>query len=98
MAAAGLLDTDSAVYYAGTLDARPAQLRPLLGQGAALVVTDTNRKQGFRWDTLAANAGYTESPDEDPARTDPSDSPLDLFPAAPARRSTTRPRTAARVQ
>ena len=27
-----------------------------------LVLTDTNRKQAFRWDTLTANAGYTETP------------------------------------
>ena len=48
------------------------------------MVTDTNRKQAFRWDTLSANAGETETPAEDPAKTDPSDSPIDLFPGAPA--------------
>ena len=44
------------------------------------MVTDTNRKQAFRWDTLTANAGATETPSENPAKTDPSDSPIDLFP------------------
>ena len=43
-------------------------------------MTDTNRKQAFRWDTLTANAGYTETPDENPAKTDLSDSPIELFP------------------
>ncbi|HEX3946516.1 MAG TPA: discoidin domain-containing protein, partial [Acidimicrobiales bacterium] len=56
----------------------------LLGQGAVLAVTDTNRKQAFRWDTLTANYGYTETPADDPAKTDLSDSPIELFPDAPA--------------
>ena len=83
MAAAGLLNTDSAIYYAGTLDGQPARLRKLLAQGAALVITDTNRKQAFRWDTLVAQAGYTETRTENPAASDPSDNPLNLFPKAP---------------
>ena len=44
------------------------------------MLTDTNRKQAFRWDTLTANAGYTETPGENPAKTDLSDSPVELFP------------------
>ena len=52
--------------------------------GAGLVVTDTNRKQAFRWDTLTANYGATETPDSDPAKTDLSDSPIDLFSGAPS--------------
>jgi hypothetical protein len=84
LAAAGLLSTKAAIYDAGTLDRYPAQLKALLRQGAALVVTDTARKQAFRWDTLVSQAGYTETVHEDPARTDLSDSPIDLFPGAPA--------------
>ncbi|HEY1445916.1 MAG TPA: alpha-(1-_3)-arabinofuranosyltransferase family protein, partial [Acidimicrobiales bacterium] len=80
LAGLGLLDTNSALYYAGTLATKPAQLQQLASQGAQLVVTDTNRKQAFRWDTLTANAGYTETPDENPAKTDLSDSPIELFP------------------
>ena len=83
LADAGLLDTASAVYFSGTLDRHPRQLRGLLGQGATLVVTDTNRKQAFRWDTLTSNYGYTETPSDDPAKTDLSDSPINLFPGAP---------------
>ncbi len=81
LAGLGLLDTNSAVYYAGTLAARhTAQLQNLASQGAQLVLTDTNRKQAFRWDTLTANAGATETPGENPAKTDQSDSPIELFP------------------
>ena len=79
LAGLGLLNTSSAIYYAGTLATKPAQLQQLASQGAQLVVTDTNRKQAFRWDTLTANAGYTETPDENPAKTDLSDSPIELF-------------------
>ena len=80
LAGLGMLNTDSAIYYAGTLADHPAQLGQLASQGAQLVLTDTNRKQAFRWDTLTANGGYTETPDENPAKTDLSDSPVELFP------------------
>jgi arabinofuranan 3-O-arabinosyltransferase len=76
----GLLNTTSAIYYAGTLARHPARLGELASQGAQLVLTDTNRKQAFRWDTLTANAGATETPGENPAKTDLSDSPVELFP------------------
>jgi hypothetical protein len=89
LAGAGLLDTKSAIYYSGTLDSQPKQLQQLMAGGAALVVTDTNRKQAFRWDSVSANAGYTETPGENPQKTDPSDSPVDLFPKAPADARTT---------
>ena len=58
---------------------RPASTQ-LASQGAQLVLTDTNRKQAFRWDTLTANSGYTETPSDNPAKTDLSDSPVELFP------------------
>src|SRR3984885_7832576 len=80
LAGLGLLNTDSAVYYAGTLADQPTRLQGLASQGAQLVLTDTNRKEAFRWDTLTANAGYTETPDENPAKSDLSDSPVELFP------------------
>ncbi len=44
------------------------------------MVTDTNRKEAFRWDTLTANAGFTETPSDNPSKTDQSDSPVELFP------------------
>jgi hypothetical protein len=82
LAGIGLLNTDSALYYAGTLARQPTRLQDLASQGAHLVLTDTNRKQAFRWDTLTANAGFTETPSDNPAKTDLSDSPLELFPGA----------------
>ncbi len=84
MAGLGLLNTSSAIYYAGTLASSPSRLDQLASQGAQLVVTDTNRKQAFRWDTLTANAGATETLDENPAKTDLSDSPVELFPGTGA--------------
>jgi hypothetical protein len=83
LAGAGLLDTNSAIYFSGTLAKHPAQLHQLLGAGAGLVLTDTNRKQAFRWDTLTANYGETETPAQNPAKTDLSDSAIDLFPGTP---------------
>ena len=80
LAGLGLLNTNSAIYYAGTLADKPVRLKDLSSQGAQLVLTDTNRKQAFRWDTLTANAGYTETPGENPAKKDLSDSPIELFP------------------
>jgi hypothetical protein len=82
LAPTGLLDTASTVFYAGTLAKQPARLHALLRAGAGLVITDTNRKQGFRWDTISSTAGATETPTEDPQKTDPTDAPIDLFPAA----------------
>jgi arabinofuranan 3-O-arabinosyltransferase len=82
LAGLGMLDTNSALYYAGTLATQPARLRQLASQGAHLVVTDTNRKEAFRWDTLTANAGFTETPSDNTAKTDLSDSPIELFPRA----------------
>ncbi len=80
LAGLGLLNTSSALYYSGTLDTDQSLMKSLAAQGAQLVVTDTNRKQAFRWNTLNANTGATETPDEDPAKTDLSDSPVELFP------------------
>jgi arabinofuranan 3-O-arabinosyltransferase len=89
LAGLGLLNTDSAIYYSGTLATDSARIHSLASSGAQLVVTDTNRKQAFRWDTLSANAGATETPSEDPAKSDQSDSPIELFPGAPTSAKTT---------
>ena len=75
LAGLGMLDTDSAIYYAGTLAKQPAQLQSLASQGAQLVLTDTNRKQAFRWDTLTANSGYTETPSDEPGQERPERQP-----------------------
>ena len=75
LAGLGLLNTDSAVYYAGTLADQPARLQGLASQGAQLVLTDTNRKEAFRWDTLTANSGYTETPERQPGQERPERQP-----------------------
>ena len=91
----GLLSGNPTLFYAGTLDTAPASLRHrVLKPGTNLVVTDTNRKQGFRWNGIQNNRGYTETASEGPETSelvaDPFNSPLDLFPKAPAdARSTT---------
>ena len=82
LAGLGLLNNDNAIYYAGTLASDASQLKTLAGQGAQLVLTDTNRKQAFQWASMTANAGFTETPSDNPAKTDPRDSPIDLFPDA----------------
>ncbi len=78
----GMLDTKSAIYFAGTLQHRPAQLEDLMEHGAALVVTDTNRKEAFRYDTLTSNYGETETATDHFEKSTPSDYPIDLFPGA----------------
>jgi hypothetical protein len=83
MAGIGLLNTNSALYYSGSLATNPTRVHGLMAKGAQLVVTDSNRKQGFRWDTIAASAGATETASQNPQKTDPTDNPINLFPDAP---------------
>ena len=92
LAGLGLLTGDPPVLYAGTLDTTPAARQATLPTGAAgtaqLVVTDTNRRQAFRWNTVQEVAGRTLGAGEaQPA--DPNDAPLDIFPGAPADAQTT---------
>jgi hypothetical protein len=88
LAGTGLLGGDPTVLYAGTLDTQSAARRSALSAGATLVVTDTNRRQPFRWDNLQDVAGPTLGAGEaQPA--DPSDHPLDIFPGAPSEAQTT---------
>ena len=90
LAGLGLLNTDSAIYYAGTLADQPAQLHePGRRRAPSSCVTDTNRKQAFRWDTLTANAGYTETPSDEPGQDRPERQPDRALPRAPASRSKT---------
>ncbi len=89
-AAVGLLGGNPTILYAGTLDTNKSLRKSTLSHPADLVVTDTNRKRGFRWNSLEENAGYTETPAQDPVDpNDPSDAPLNIFPKAPADAQTT---------
>ncbi len=85
----GLLANNPTILYAGTLDTHPALQKQTLGSQANLVVTDTNRKQGFRWNSLNENTGYTETATQPPDTADPSDAPINLFPGDPADAQTT---------
>ncbi len=85
----GLLAGNPTIFYAGTLDTDPSLRRSTLGAPATLVVTDTNRKQGYRWNTIGQNTGYTETAAEPPDSADPTDNPIDLFPGAPQDAQTT---------
>jgi len=77
----GLLAGNPTVLYAGTLDTEPGALAQAAKSGATLVLTDTNRKRGFRWNAVAQNAGYTETASQGPD-PDLTDEPIDLFPSA----------------
>jgi arabinofuranan 3-O-arabinosyltransferase len=87
-ASAGLLNTTSAVLYAGTLDTNKKAQAQALGGNSTFVVTDSNRKQAFRWNTILGNAGATLTKQQ-PQPTDPNNAPLDLFPGTPASAQTT---------
>jgi len=82
LAGVGLLNSKSAIYFSGSLAADPQRTRSLAKQGALLVVTDSNRKQGFRWTAISSLAGQIETPSQNPAASDTSDSPIELFPSA----------------
>jgi arabinofuranan 3-O-arabinosyltransferase len=85
----GLLAGNPTVLYAGTLDTDAKLAKQTLGSPADLVVTDTNRKQGFRWNSLSENTGYTEAAGQPPDTADPTDFPINLFPGAPPDAQTT---------
>ena len=85
----GLLAGNPTILYAGTLDTDHPLATQTLGHPADLVVTDTNRKQGYRWNSLSENSGYTETAAQGPDTADPSDNPIDLFPQAPSDAQTT---------
>ena len=88
-ASVGLLAGNPTILYSGTLDTDKKLQQATLSKPANLVVTDSNRKQGYRWNSLNENSGYTETAAQGPDTADPSDAPLDLFPGAPADAQTT---------
>jgi hypothetical protein len=88
-ASVGLLAGNPTILYAGTLDTSAKLRKETVSKPAELVVTDTNRKEGYEWNSLSANTGYTETAAQGPDTSDPSDEPLDIFPHAPADAQTT---------
>ena len=85
----GLLNDNPTIFYAGTLESNSKLRSEILTNSPKLVITDTNRKQGFRWNSIVNNAGYTETASEGPDTLDPLDEPLNNFPKAPADAQTT---------
>lgn len=78
-AGVGLLDPRQALFYSASFATDRAAFDRILGQGADLLVTDTNRKRSRRWGTLRENTGYTERADET-LPYDPTDQRIDVFP------------------
>ena len=85
-AAVGLLSTNPTILYAGTLDTDKSLRTATLGPPADLVVTDTNRKRGFRWNSLDENTGYTETAAQGPRHRRPQRRPPQPLPQGPGRR------------
>ena len=76
----GLLDGTELVRYSASLSGK--QIRDALDDGAALLVTDSNRKRGERWTTIRHTRGLTEPANFTPLRTDYTDNRLPVFPDA----------------
>ncbi len=79
-AAAGLIDGSELIRYSASLGAD--EVAAALDDGAALLVTDTNRKRGERWGSLRHTRGYTETADGGPLADDLTDNRMPLFPGA----------------
>jgi arabinofuranan 3-O-arabinosyltransferase len=82
LASAGLLDGSELVQYSASFAGDVNRLNQQIARGAALVLTDSNRRQGRRWSSLRDNLGYTEQAGEQPLREDLTDNRLPVFPAA----------------
>jgi len=81
-ASAGLLDGQATIEYSPSLAGNPGATKRALAAGAALVVTDTNRRQAEQFGTVRENLGYTETAGEKPLVSDARDARLPLFPPA----------------
>jgi arabinofuranan 3-O-arabinosyltransferase len=79
-AGARLIDGTELIRYSASLD--DDEIAAALDEGAALLLTDSNRKRGERWTTIRHTRGYTEAADEEPLVTDISDNRLPVFPDA----------------
>ncbi len=77
-AIAGVIDGTELLRYSAALS--DAELQRALDDGAALVLTDSNRRRGERWGTIRFTSGYTEPAGLTPLVTDRSDARLPVFP------------------
>jgi arabinofuranan 3-O-arabinosyltransferase len=85
----GLLASNPTILFSGTLDTNRALAGQVLAHPAQLVITDTNRKQAFEWNSLAENTGYTETAKEQPTAFIVNDPGFDMFPGSPRSSLTT---------
>jgi hypothetical protein len=85
----GLLASNPTILFSGTLATDPALAKLVLPHAAQLVLTDTNRKQPFEWNSLSENTGYTETATELPTAFVADDPAFDMFPGAPSSSLTT---------
>jgi arabinofuranan 3-O-arabinosyltransferase len=85
----GLLRGEPTILFSGTLDTSRALAAQVFRHPAQLVVTDTNRKQAFEWNSLAENTGYTETAAERASAFVADDPGFDMFPGAPVSSMTT---------
>jgi hypothetical protein len=81
-AAAGLLASNPTIFYSATFAGDRAGLDRQLGNGAVLVLTDSNQKQLSTWGTVVDDYGYVEQANETPLVFDPSEASLPVFPDA----------------
>lgn len=82
-AGAGLVDADRpAIFSASYAEDEPGLDALIDTPGAELVVTDTNRKQAWRWGSVRENHGHTERIDEQPLSDDVTDRRLEVFDGA----------------
>jgi arabinofuranan 3-O-arabinosyltransferase len=87
LASVGLLDPQRLVLYSPTFEREPGTLRDL-APGAALVVTDSNRKRPYWATSLTKSYGATEQATEEPLAKSPYDQRLDVFPDATTKSQT----------
>ncbi|MFL6206212.1 MAG: alpha-(1-_3)-arabinofuranosyltransferase family protein [Acidimicrobiales bacterium] len=79
-AAAGRLDGTELIRFSSTLDRR--EVDAALDDGAVLLVTDTNRRRGERWQTIRHTKGYTEPAGLEPLAVDHTDNRLPILDGA----------------
>jgi len=93
-ASVNLVNPLQPIFYVASTAGDQATFDRIYGNGADLLLTDTNRKRARRWGALRENAGYTERADE-VAPFDPTDQRLDVFPKSDASSMTVSQQTAA---
>jgi len=64
---AGLLEHNPTILFAGVLDSDASLATQVATHPAQLVLTDSNRKEAFEWNSLSENSGLTETATGDPS-------------------------------